>query len=126
MAISPKEITVGLVLHLDAATMTANGATCTCETSRQVKGGHFFLCTARTDGASRWVPLYTKPGPGRTRLASDARTGHDKFTKGTFHWHKDQIWTADDPTIVAAARAGGDRSTTRSRNRLDPAHVPKL
>lgn len=126
MPVDAKEIAVGLVLHLDASALRNNGATCTCGSDLQVKGGHFFLCIGRSKGESRWVPLYTKDGKGRTPVSKDGRSGHEKWVNGTFHWHADQVWTVGDPGVVAAARAGKDQSRARQRNTLDAAEVPKV
>jgi hypothetical protein len=120
------EISPGLVLHLDPDVLEKLGGTFTCEPALRVQGGHFFVCLAANATSSHWLPLYSNPGVGRELLPSQGRTGHPKWTQGTYYWHEEQTWTASAAAIVDAAVAGGDRSRPGSRNRLDPGRLPKI
>lgn len=116
--ISQHEIDLGLALHLDPDELQICGATYSCQEGARVKGNHFFLCIGADDFAGLWLPLYTNSGVGRTKLSAPGRTGHPKWTQGTFHYHLGQIWTASHYAAVRAASAGGDLSIPGSRNRL--------
>ena len=118
------EIVPGIVLHLDPDTLSDRGGTYTCTDAQRVQGGHFFICLSVDDGAGKWLPLYSNPGVGRDELTVNGRTGHPKWTKGTFYWHRDQVWTAPSVAVVAAASDGGDMSRPGSRNQLDESHLP--
>jgi len=124
--ITDAEITPGLVLHLDPDTLAAQGATCTCTVGQRVQGGHFFLCLEVEGELAVWVPLYSNDGVGRSQLSANGRSGHRKWTTGTFYWYHGQVWRAPHPAVVAAADAGGDMSRAGSRNKLAQASLPKL
>jgi hypothetical protein len=120
------EVGVGLVLHLDPDTLAANGGSYTCPDEQRVQGGHFFLCLAVDDSSGQWLPLYSNSGVGREPLGEDGRSGHSKWSEGTFYWHRDQVWSAPHAAVVAAASAGGDMSRSGSRNRLDELQIPSI
>ena len=112
------EIVRGLVLHLDPAVLAANGGVPSCKPERAVQDGHFFLCLSTEADSGRWVPLYSTGGEGRKRLEAPGRKGHPKWTRGIFHVDRDQEWTAPHAAIIAAAKAGKDKSGPGRRNRL--------
>jgi hypothetical protein len=120
------EVEAGLVLHLDPDVLEQRGGTYTCGSDLRVQEGHFFVCLSVSGGAGVWLPLYSKSGVGRQPLAATGRSGHAKWTKGTFFWHTDQVWTAPHDAVVAAAKAGGDMSRSGSRNLLAPQALPRL
>src|SRR6266571_6872739 len=98
----PKDIRVGIVLHLDPDTLEKEDATYTCDEAAKVQGQHFFLCVKTGGSETEWLPLYTNPGPGRVELASEGRKGHSKWLDGHFHYHPAQIWKATRKAVVAA------------------------
>ncbi len=120
------EIAAGLVLHLDPDTLANRGGSYTCKDEQRAQGGHFFLCLSVDAGSSRWLPLYSNPGDGRAQVAANGRTGHQKWTGGTWYWHRDQVWTAPHAAVVAADVAGVDMSSRGSRNLLDESNLPSL
>lgn len=124
MALNESDIQPGLVLHLDPDALESQGGTYTCDSSARVFGGHFFLCLAAGTARSVWLPLYSNSGMGRTGLTTNGRIGHPKWTKGTFYWHRDQIWKVPNAAVVAAAAAGGDMSQPGNRNSLDASLLP--
>lgn len=124
--ITEAELIPGLVMHLDPDTLLAQGGTYSCSDDQRVRGGHFFLCLSVQGSLGCWLPLYSNPGVGRTQLTADGRSGHPKWTSGTFYWHQDQVWTAMYSAVVAAAAAGRDMSRAGSRNELDKLHLPPL
>ncbi|MCC6230049.1 MAG: hypothetical protein IT432_12595 [Phycisphaerales bacterium] len=126
MSVSESEIVVGLVLHMNPTGFGQDGASCTCAKDLQVQGGHFFLCVSVSGKASRWVPLYSNPGDGRTAISVSGRNGHTKWTKGVFYWHQEQIWTLTPEAVDGGASAGDDRSSVGRRNTLHPAQVPTV
>lgn len=123
--ITPEEITPGLVLHLDPDALEEKGGTYTCSSNFRVRDGHFFICLLVKDGMGLWIPVYTNDGIGRTKLSTNGRTGHAKWTVGTFYWHKNQVWSATHEAIIEAAAAGQDQSQTDSRNLLAKSELPR-
>jgi hypothetical protein len=119
------EITPGLVLHLDPDTLLALGADCTSLSDIRVRGPHFFLCLSVSGAVSRWIPLYSRAGPGRVELAGH-RVGHPKWTTQSAYFHPGQVWTASHQAVVNASVAGGDLSSRVRRNMLDGSAVPTL
>jgi len=124
--ISEDEIQPGLVLHLNPDELQRLGGTFTGPQDKRVKSGHFFLCLKRTDDTGVWVPLFFNPGSGRQPVSSAGRSGHPKWTEGTFHWHEYQIWTAPHSGVIEAAEAGGDLSTPGARNSLAIEQLPDV
>jgi hypothetical protein len=124
--ISANEIAPGLVLHLDPDELLSKGGTFTCVDSRRVKGGHFFVCVSVEGELGRWLPLYTRARIGRQPLTNSGRSGHPKWTCGTWYWHSAQIWSASHLAIIAAASAGSDMSEAGVRNNLDAACLPTV
>ena len=118
------EIGPGLLLHLDPDTLESGGGTYTCEPSRRVRGPHFFLCIAATATGARWLPLYSEAGVGRTEIPQAGRTGHPKWTNGTFFYHRAQVWSAGPSAVAAAAAAASDLSQPGQRNRLASTCIP--
>jgi hypothetical protein len=117
------DIAAGLALHLDPDELERLGGTYTCAKPFRVQGGHFFLCLDDDGSVGRWLPLYSQAGTGRVALTG-ARSGHPKWTGGTFHYQAGQVWTAAHAAIAGAAAAGQDKSTPGSRNLLDSAAMP--
>lgn len=124
--IDEKEVVAGIVLHLDPDELERKGGSATCAKSFRVQGGHFFLCIGSEGGKERLIPLYTRPGKGRTLLAANGRSGHSKWTNGTFYWHSGQVWTAPVSAVVSAASVGKDASSKGNRNTMDGAQIPKV
>lgn len=124
--LAQREITPGLVLHLDPDELQKSGGTFTCEESRRVRAGHFFVCLDVEDTTARWLPLYTRPDVGRQKLADTGRTGHSKWTGASCYWHYEQIWQAPHTAVIAAAAKGGDMSRLGARNRLEVPALPSL
>jgi len=124
--ITPAEITSGLVLHLDPDVLEQRGGTYECPPSFRVQNGHFFLCLDATKTEGRWLPLYTKDGKGRVEISRIGRTGHEKWTGGTFFYHEDQVWTAPHGAVVASADAGTDLSRKGQRNLLTKTRIPAI
>jgi hypothetical protein len=120
------EIKPGLVLHLDPETLEREGGTYACDASRRVQEGHFFLCLSTLKEVGWWLPLFSEPGDGRTKLSRDGRSGHEKWTTGECYWHKDQVWSAPHKAVIAAAIAGADQSSLALRNRLAGRALPKV
>jgi len=110
------ELARGLVMHLAPDVLEAEGASWTCSPSFRVKGDHFFVCLDADSG--RWLPLYTRDGPGRMKIPSIARKGFGKWTASTAHYHPAQVWIASRRAIVKAAVAANDQSTPGQRNRI--------
>lgn len=120
------DIAVGLVLHLDPKRLLGAGAQVTGPAATWVQGHHFFLCIEVEAKRTKWLPLYSGAGDKRVPLSADGRSGHEKWTSGTFHYHPAQVWSASRHAVVRAAHDGGDMSTSSARNLLDPALVPNL
>jgi hypothetical protein len=118
------DIGPGLVLHLDPDTLEDEGATFTGAPENRVEDFHFFVCVSHWDGAGEWLPLFPRPGTGRIKLPAEGRNGHRKWTEGSSYYHRDQLWSASDAAVKAAAKAGGDLSKPGQLNRLDPALLP--
>ena len=116
--ISEVEVAPGLVLHLDPDEFEAHTAVYSCAEEARVKGGHFFLCVAADECSGLWLPMFTNAGPGRFSVPVNGRTGHPKWTRGKFHFHRGQVWSGTHAAAVAAADAGGDMSAPGRRNRL--------
>ena len=122
----PADITVGLVLHLDPDCLQLHGATCSCAPAFRVQGQHFFVCIDATPGQTRWLPLFSRPGPGRLMLASAGASGHPKWSRGVYYYHPAQVWTAAGAAIAEAAARAHDKSRRGARNSMAPEHVPNL
>ncbi|MFB3301883.1 hypothetical protein [Pseudomonas sp. AMR01] len=120
----PADIAVGLVLHLDPPVLESEGGTYTCNPTVRVQDQHFFVCIAVNTNTSRWLPLYTEPGEGRTNIASTRKHGHKKWTEGPTYWHKDQVWEATSHAVYLAAGRAHDKSRKGSRNYIDPSALP--
>jgi hypothetical protein len=118
------DIVRGIVLHLDPGELKNCGAKCSCDIGSQVTGNHFFLCLDRDDDRGDWIPMFSRPGPGRLEISATGRGGHPKWTQGAFYFHPEQVWTATHEAVVAAALEAGDRSTPRLRNTLDESEIP--
>ncbi|NNC17651.1 hypothetical protein HJC22_18190 [Corallococcus exiguus] len=99
MPISKSNFRPGVVLYLDAR-MLANDPGTTCSVARHLQPmkGHFFVCIK----AGTWVPVYSRPGPGRIELDSTEKGGHIKWTTGKSHYHTQQYWTASDDAVALA------------------------
>jgi len=124
--IDETEINRGLVLHLDPDVLVGFGATYSCDDTRRVTSGHFFLCLRVVGETGEWLPLYTKPGPGRIGILEDGRSGHPKWTDGDCYYHPEQVWAASHAAVVNAAQAGHDKSEPEHRNSLAEGHIPEL
>jgi hypothetical protein len=124
--ITPSEISVGLVLHLDPDALAQHGGEFSCPEQRRVRGGHFFVCLKVRGDRSDWLPLYSRPGLYRLPLPMTGRAGHEKWTRAECYYHAEQTWTASASAVAAAALAGEDRSTPRRRNRIGSAHLPNI
>ena len=120
------DIAVGLVLHLDPKELTIRGATYTCDPTHRVQGQHFFLCVSVNGAQSRWLPLFTRSGTGRHSLARGSRTGHAKWTGGSFHYRPGQVWSASSAAVVKAAARAHDKTRRGSRNQLAAEEVPTV
>ena len=125
--VRPEEIAIGLVLHLDPEVLLLHGATYSCAEAFRVKGAHFFVCVAAAGVKQRWVPLYSKTGPGRRAIPTSSLRGHAKWTGlGEIHWHPSQVWEASIEAIQAASKAALDQSTFGARNSITVAAVPTI
>ncbi len=120
------EIVKGLVLHLCPDTLAENGGTYTCGPDQRVRDGHFFICITTDSGSTSWLPLYSNEGVGRTKVPMNDRTGHPKWTTGTFYWHQDQVWHAPHSAVIAAAVAGKDKSSRTKRNMIEESALPRI
>ncbi|MBO9687083.1 MAG: hypothetical protein J7598_10745 [Mitsuaria chitosanitabida] len=120
------ELSVGMVVHLCPKTLRGKGAKPNGPSEQWVQGNHFFICVAAGPKKCSLLPLFSNSSAERKALSTEGRTGHEKWTHGTFHFYPWQTWTASRDTISQAARAGGDLSRTGSRNLLDPTVVPTL
>jgi hypothetical protein len=120
------ELAVGMVLHLCPKVLLGRGARPNGPSEQWVEGHHFFICVDAGPKKCVMLPLFTNKSAEREALSIDGRTGHEKWTAGTFHFYTWQTWLASRDTIVQAARAGGDLSRSGSRNLLDPSLVPVL
>ena len=100
------DICVGMVLHLDPDRLEAEGGTYTCDAAAKVVGQHFFVCLEAGASVTRWLPLYTNPGPGREQLSHAGSSGHPKWINGAHYYHPAQVWVASRQAVAnAAARA---------------------
>jgi hypothetical protein len=70
--------------------------------------------------------MYSESGPGRSPVSNNGRSGHPKWTTGTYFYHAEQVWEASPAAVIAAAEAGHDMSRPGSRNRLAAANLPQL
>ncbi|HDR9098760.1 TPA: hypothetical protein QDB15_005355 [Burkholderia vietnamiensis] len=120
------DIAVGLVLHLDPDVLEQKGGTYTCEPALRVQGQHFFVCISVDGNTSRWLPLYSNEGDGRTLVEPNAKKGHAKWQQSICYWHKDQIWEASGDAVYWAAGRAHDKSRKGTRNTLDVASVPNI
>lgn len=120
------EITVGTVLVLCPKTMLTKGGVVTGPPETWVVAPHFFIAIGADKKRCRMLPLYSNDGVGREQIPTAGRTGHIKWTSGTWHYHPVQVWTASRHTIALAAKAGGDLSTAGARNLLDIQFVPVI
>ncbi|WP_287369836.1 hypothetical protein [Thauera sp.] len=122
----PNDIAVGMVLHLDPDVLEKEGGTFTCSSAFRVQGQHFFVCVSVNGGKSRWLPLYTNPGDGRTLLDPKAKEGHPKWQQGQHFWHEAQVWEAGANAIYLAAGRAHDKSRKGTRNTIAAASVPNV
>ena len=122
----PAEISVGLALHLDPDTLENEGGKYTCAPHLRVTDQHFFVCVSVNGDLSRWVPLYTEAGLGRTEITTAEKQGHPKWAAGSGYWHKDQIWEASSNAVYLAAGRAHDKSRKGSRNTVKAASVPNV
>ncbi len=121
-----EELRPGLVLHLDPNALEQRGGQFTCSPSHRVKGGHFFILLVHEDDAWTMAPLYEEDRrKARVPVGRD-RSGHGKWTDGTFHVDRLQTWSAPPAAIIKAARAGDDRSAPGARNRLNEPSLGSL
>lgn len=120
------DIGPGLVLHLNPKRLLATGAKVTGPAATWVEGDHFFLCVGLDGKRSRWVPLLSNPGKDRVLVSPEGRSGHEKWTGGTFHFHTNQIWTVGADAVVRGAEDGKDQSQAGARNRLSAEFVPEV
>ena len=119
-----KELAPGYVLHLDPDELEKNGGSFNCSVEARVVGAHFFLCVSQVNNGFVLLPLFTSASPGRVAVSRNGRTGHEKWTNGTFHFHPGQVWSASSNGVAAAAHRGKDQSKTGNRNCLAHEHLP--
>ena len=120
------DICVGMVLHLDPDRLEAEGGTYTCDAAAKVVGQHFFVCLEAGASVTRWLPLYTNPGPGREQLSHAGSSGHPKWINGAHYYHPAQVWVASRQAVANAAARAHDKTRRGSRNMVGVAHVPVL
>ena len=125
--VRPDEVTAGLVLNLDPDVLARYGWTVSCSDDRRVIGRHFFLCLDVRGEVSDWVPMFSRDGAGRRKVAQTGRTGHPKWIDGCCYYHTRQVWTAADrQAVIEAALAGRDLTNPDQRNRLALSGLPSL
>ena len=120
------ELAIGMVVHLCPKTLLGKGAKPNGPPAQWVEGHHFFICVDAGPKRCVMLPLFSNGSAERQALSVNGRSGHEKWTGGTFHFYPWQTWTASRDTIAQSARAGGDLSRSGSRNLLDPKLTPPL
>lgn len=108
---------VGLVLFMCPEVLIDGGARVWCP-DRRCRGVHAFVCAHADDRAGLWVPLYSRPGPGRFELPATGRHGHPKWVGGIWHYHQEQAWVIPHDLAADAARVAGDKSRPDRPNKL--------
>ena len=97
MSVSPKEISAGLILHLDPDEFEASGAIFNCDPAARVQGAHFFVCLWTNGVKSRWLPLYRDDGTGRVEIPSSDRSGHQRWMSPRAFYCPSQVWVPTTP-----------------------------
>ena len=120
------ELSVGMMVTLCPKTLLGLGGKPSGPADRWVVGNHFFICLEAGDKRCRMLPLYSHDGPGRDSLSTDGRTGHPKWTEGTFFFHPVQTWVASRVSIARAAAVAGDLTRSGTRNMLAEELLPQI
>lgn len=116
--LAPEEIEPGLVLFLNPITYKQNGGISTIITESFENGkARAHLCIrVEPSGRSVWIPLFSKPGPGRFLLTTEGREGHPTWTNGTYYKHRIQEWELSFEAVRKSAQSGQDHSKPGMRN----------
>lgn len=123
MALTHEEITPGLVVQLDTATLRALGgsqtnAVHTPDGDRAVVGSHDFLVVGVDVAAGRCtaVPLFSKTAVGNQPLDNRKKSGQtDPWLGSDTFFSRWQHWRIPFTAVVAAS--AGDRGTSDERRR---------
>lgn len=110
------------VLFMDPEALIGGGARVWCP-DRRCHGPHAFVCAHTGDRSGLWVPLYSRPGPGRFEIPVAGRYGHPKWVRGVWHYHEKQAWVVPHGVAADSARAAGDMSRPGSWNMLIGFHA---
>lgn len=106
---------VGQALFMCPEVLVDGGARVWCP-DRRCRGVHAFVCAHANDRAGLWVPLFSRPGPGRFELPVAGRYGHPTWVYGVWHYHQEQAWVISHDLAADAARVAGDKSRPDSPN----------
>jgi hypothetical protein len=126
MDIKIEEIKPGVALVLDPHELESAGATYTCDKIHRAEKQRHYVCAAVEEGMGRWLPLFSKDGPGRVKLPIAGRKGPASWPWRDLYYHPGQVWMMSHEAVIKAAEVAGDRSEPGDRCRIGDRFVPDL